>query len=165
MKITVLTLGRGINGDALRLLFVSGEQVIAYNKFPGIVILLGRYTLSIFIASFGDLVWFVLFPPLPFHLIVNKESLLETGVILSLEGRGKIPIVVISLPCVCKYKFLDLLFHQLLWNPMLDIKMMLIWNNVEENPDFKNAHFLSDTIVIHFFVLSRIILRTTNRKH
>lgn len=92
MKITVLTLGRGINGDALRLLFVSCEQVIAYNKFPGIVILLGRYTLSIFIASFGDLVWFVLFPLLPFHFIVNKESLLETGVILSLKGTGKIPI-------------------------------------------------------------------------
>lgn len=71
---------------------MSYEQVTAYNKFPGIVILLGWDMLSVFIASFGDLVWFVLFPLLPFHFIVNKESLLETGVILSLEGRGKITI-------------------------------------------------------------------------
>lgn len=72
-------------------MFVSCEQVIAYNKFPGIVILLGQYNLSIFIASFGDFVWFVLFPLLPFHFIVNKESLSDTRVILSLEENSKTP--------------------------------------------------------------------------
>lgn len=36
--------------------------------------------------------------------------------------------------------------------------MMLIWNNIEENHDFKNAHFLSETIVIHFIILFSIVL-------
>lgn len=113
-------------------MFVSCEQVIAYNKFPGIVILLGQYTLSIFIASFGDFVWFVLFPLLPFHFIVNKESLLETRVILSLEERSKTPtdwFFFFFFPVCLQNESLGLLFLHILRKLMSDIKAMLIWNN------------------------------------
>lgn len=51
----------GINRDALRVVFVSREQVIAYNKCPGIVIL-GQYALSLLspLDVLRDLFYFLL---------------------------------------------------------------------------------------------------------